>query len=58
MASKIEVFLFVFNAQCFVFKGLCELTLNPASMGLWTVYQEPYDLDGMSNKLFWFIPNS
>ena len=28
------------------FIGLCELSLNPSSMGLWTVYQEPYDLDG------------
>eukprot|EP00111_Clytia_hemisphaerica_P006331 TCONS_00018348-protein len=25
--------------------GLCELSLNPSSMGLWTVYQEPYDID-------------
>ncbi|XP_057307397.1 afadin-like isoform X2 [Hydractinia symbiolongicarpus] len=26
--------------------GLCELTINPLSSGLWTVYQEPYEIGG------------
>lgn len=36
----------------FFFKGLCELSLNPASMGLWTVYQEPYEIDGIMKFFF------
>jgi len=27
----------------YISSGLCELSLNPSSMGLWTVYQEHED---------------
>ena len=32
----------IFISADIFFIGLCDLTLNPQSMGVWTVYQEPY----------------